>query len=256
MTKKACQNQSPRKGHAHSPGSYKAKTGRKTSRKGKQEAKRKLLSSPKVVVMAWKRKLSKLMAMLALESGYSLNAGEARMVLLATLRLLEERDLVYNPNIGLVEGVDKVFGDIAQSFGTTKSTVRRLFQSFYDSDGESYDITDNTTRGLGSPAYDRAVVRALTLIQCRALETYIEHRNSSKGAGKVTLDEMAKYMHEGAAEGSGDPPLSPDLRVSIPRTSLRFALIHHLGYKRDWGARPAPRGRKVDGDLGHVPFDR
>ena len=141
MTKKACQNQSPRKGHAHSPGSYKAKTGRKTSRKGKQEAKRKLLSSPKVVVMAWKRKLSKLMAMLALESGYSLNAGEARMVLLATLRLLEERDLVYNPNIGLVEGVDKVFGDIAQSFGTTKSTVRRLFQSYYDSDGESYDIT-------------------------------------------------------------------------------------------------------------------
>ena len=38
--------------------------------------------------MAWKKKLSKLMAMLALESGYSLNAGEARMVLLATLRLL------------------------------------------------------------------------------------------------------------------------------------------------------------------------
>ena len=141
MTKKACQNQSPRKGHAHSPGSYKAKTGRKTSRKGKCEAKHNVLQASKSAKIAWKRKLSKLMAMLALESGYSLNAGEARMVLLATLRLLEERDLVYNPNIGLVEGVDKVFGDIAQSFGTTKSTVRRLFQSYYDSDGESYDIT-------------------------------------------------------------------------------------------------------------------
>ena len=73
MAKRACPNQCPRKGHAHSPRSYKAKLGRKTSPKGKQEAKRKLLSSPKVVVMAWMRKLSKLMAMLALESGYSLD---------------------------------------------------------------------------------------------------------------------------------------------------------------------------------------
>jgi hypothetical protein len=184
--------------------------------------------------MAWKKKLSKLMAMLALEKGYSLNAGEARMVLLATLRLLEERDLAYNPEIGLVQGVDKVFGDIAQSFGTAKYTVRLLFQSFYDSDGESYHITDSTFRGKGSPAYDRAVVRSLTLFQCRAIETFMEHRNSSKGPGKVTLDEMAKYMEEGPIEGSGDPPLIPDLRVSIPRSSLRYALIHYLGYKHGY----------------------
>ena len=77
---------------------------------------------------------------------------------------------------------------------------------------------------------DRQTVRKLTIMQTKAIEAFITHRNSSASAGKVTLDEISKYMTEGPGEDTLAPALSEDLRVHIPRSSLRYVLIHCLGY--------------------------
>jgi len=46
---------------------------------------------------------------------------------------------------------------------------------------------------------------------------------------KVTLDEIGKYMKNCPDEGSATPALSEHLRMHIPRSSLRYLLIHLLG---------------------------
>ena len=42
-------------------------------------------------------------------------------------------------------------------------------------------------------------------------------------------------MEFGPDEGSSAPPLPEALRVKIPRSSLRYLLIHHLGLDREVG---------------------
>lgn len=93
---------------------------------------------------------------------------------------------------------------------------------------------DPTIRGSGSPLVDRQTVRKLTIIQMKAIEVFIERRNSSSAAGKVTLDEISKYMQEDPGEDASAPALREDLRVHIPRSSLRYVLIHYLGYRHGY----------------------
>jgi hypothetical protein len=129
-------------------------------------------------------------------------------------------------------------------------------------------VSDPSTRGRGSPNCDRTALRKLTPEHNVAIKAFVDHRNSTLGAGKVRLasvfcwsttfthapprtcivcwagnSERDYEVHEGPlAEGEEDsddsssgaeeteaaPVLAEALRVYIHRASLRYLFIHHL----------------------------
>ena len=151
------------------------------------------------------------------------------MVLIVTMQLVNDRGIEHSRN---AKGIDGAFAEAARLTRVGRETIRSVFYSFVDSGYETYQVSDPTIRGSGSPLVDRQTVRKLTIMQTKAIDAFIEHRNSSSAAGKVTLDEISKYMQEGPGEDASAPALSEDLRVRIPRSSLRLK-CHNLELTRE-----------------------
>ena len=132
--------------------------------------------------------------------------------------------------------------------------ANQLFWSHFKTDGDTNDVADRSKRGRGSDSVDNASLYEVRPNRIAAISAFIKFANSSQGAAKVspsppsqsncspcpvinskartsyqvTLDEIAKYMEFGPDDGSSAPPLPEALRVKIPRSSLRYLLIHHL----------------------------
>jgi hypothetical protein len=84
-----------------------------------------------------------------------------------------------------VRGLDPAFGEAAELTGVSKRKTRELFKSFLESEGASFLVGDNTTRGRASENCDLMKLQKLTTAHYDAIRAFIKHRNSSKGAGKV-----------------------------------------------------------------------
>ena len=84
-----------------------------------------------------------------------MDAGEARMVLYTTLKVIEEAEnLQFDVAEEKVQGLHVCFQRAADLTGSSVPTLKQLFWSLYDSDGATYNITDTSTRGSGSDSVD------------------------------------------------------------------------------------------------------
>ena len=218
-------------GGAHAAGCHKKKHGPKKSAGGKALVAAKEQRRAALKKAAWSKKKEEIIASLKTERGESLTASASRVVLIVTMQLVNDRGIEHSRN---AKGIDGAFAEAARLTRVGRETIRSVFYSFVDSGYETYQVSDPTIRGSGSPLVDRQTVRKLTIMQTKAIDAFIEHRNSSSAAGKVTLDEISKYMQEGPGEDASAPALSEDLRVRIPRSSLRYVLIHCLGYRHGY----------------------
>ena len=218
-------------GGAHAAGCHKKKPGPKKSTGGKALVAAKEQRRAALKKAAWSKKKEEIIASLKTERGESLTASASRVVLIVTMQLVNDRGIEHSRN---AKGIDGAFAEAARLTRVGRETIRSVFYSFVDSGYETYQVSDHTIRGSGSPLVDRQTVRKLTIMQTKAIDAFIEHRNSSSAAGKVTLDEISKYMQESPGENASAPALSEDLRVRIPRSSLRYVLIHCLGYRHGY----------------------
>jgi hypothetical protein len=137
--------------------------------------------------MIWKRKIPKLIASLALEPGESMNAGEARMALYTTLQVIDEApNLKFNTDDEKVQGLHACFERAAELTGSSPLTLKRLFWSHFESDGDTYDVTDSSKRGRGSHTVDNSSLYKVKPEQTAAISAFIKFANSSQGAAKVS----------------------------------------------------------------------
>ena len=99
---------------------------------------------------SWNRKIPQLIASLALARDESMDAGEARMALYTTLKVIEEaQDLQFDVAGEKVQGLHTCFQRAADLTGSSVPTPKQLFWSLYDSDGATYTIKDTSNRGSG-----------------------------------------------------------------------------------------------------------
>jgi hypothetical protein len=220
-------------GH-HGAGTHKKKVGAKKKTGGKQRVADRDKACVARKAAAWALKVPTIIATLKTERGESLTASSSRMVLIVTMNVVNDRGIIIEKGKRNIKGIDGAFAEAARMTSVGRETIRAVFYSWVDSDYETFNVGDPTIRGSGSPLVDRQTVRKLTIMQTKAIGAFIEHRNSSAAARKVTLDEISKYMQEGPGEDASAPALSEDLRVRIPRSSLRYVLIHCLGYRHGY----------------------
>ena len=218
-----------------------------------------------LAAVAWKKKCSDLLLVLAGRQGLAYDVGACTMALRVTLGLVERATLTWDSENGKIKGLGPVFSEASALTLVSVPKLKELFEH-YVAHG-SILVSDPSIRGRGSPNCDRTALRKLTPEHNAAIKSFVDHRNSTLGAGKVrlasvfycvnnfyscpvpisyagqvTLIEIMNYMRGPLAEGeedSGDsssgaeeteaaPVLAEALRVDIPRASLRYLLIHHL----------------------------
>ena len=84
------------------------------------------------------------------------------MVLIVTMQLVNDRGIEHSRN---AKGIDGAFAEAARLTRVGRETIRSVFYSFVDSGYETYQVSDPTIRGSGSPLVDRQTVRKLTIMQ-------------------------------------------------------------------------------------------
>jgi hypothetical protein len=152
---------------------------------------------------SWKRKIPQLIASLALARGESMDAGEARMALYTTLKLIEEaQDLQFDVAGEKVQGLHACFQRAADLTGSSVPTLKQLFWSLYDSDGATYNITDTSNRGSGSESVDTASLYKVKPAQAAAIRDFIKFANSSQGAAKVPPSHLNTFHHSSRINNS------------------------------------------------------
>lgn len=136
-----------RRGTKHKPGSYVKKVGPKRARGGNVISPVMLQKSAALNKANWTKKVSKLIACLVLQSGESMDGGEARLALRVTLQVIDEANLKFDTDAEKVQGLHACFVRASKLTGSTPATLKRLFDSFVESDGATYTISDTSTRG-------------------------------------------------------------------------------------------------------------
>ena len=174
------------RGAKHGKGSYIPKTGRPKKLSGKTVSPIKAHPAEAIEKRLAQQKTRKLVAALALSSGESMDAGMARMALIVTLNLVDEADLTVTSRDKKVAGLHAVLSRAAALCSSTVGTVTNLFWSYLESDGASFNISDNSSRGRGSKTVDRASLYRVNEVQTKAIMGFIDYRHSATGAGKVS----------------------------------------------------------------------
>ena len=126
---------------------------------------------------------AKLVAALALQTGESMDFGVTRVALLVALQLIEDADLVVDADQKKVKGLDKHLANAARLCSTTLKTLKLVFWAFVESQGETIEVTDNTTRGRGGvDVKDRASMHKTYQGQVDAIKAFIKYRHDGKGS--------------------------------------------------------------------------
>ena len=175
------------KGAKHTAGFYIKKAGRKKRPEGKQPSPTSKASKAKRAESVSAKFNAKLIAALALRRGEAMGPGEARMCLIVTMRLFEEAELKVDANRKTVAGLRSVLVRAAQLCGSSLEVVSRLFWSYVESNGETFDITDTSSRGNGSSKVDKATLYRINEAKTAKIKEFVEYRNSATGQGKVSL---------------------------------------------------------------------
>jgi len=143
---------------------------------------------------SWKRKIPQLIASLALARSESMDAGEARMALYTTLKVIEEaEDLQFDVAGEKIQGLHACFQRAADLTGSSVPTLKQLFWSLYDSDGATYNITDTSNRGSGSDSVDTTSLYKVKPAQAAAIRDFIKFANFSQGAAKVSPSHLNTF---------------------------------------------------------------
>jgi hypothetical protein len=171
-----------KRGHRQGP-----KAGRKSSPIGKQAGLKTSAGKGNLALHKWRDKTRKLLMTLAAYQGTGTpyDEGKCNLALHVTLKIVDKADLKWDVEGNKVRGLDPIFGEAAELTGMSKSKIRELFNSFLESEGASFLVGDNTTRGRASENCDRTKLQKLTTAHYDAIRAFVKHRNSSKGAGKV-----------------------------------------------------------------------
>jgi len=169
----------------HSEGSYAKKTGRRMKSRGKQTKRKKKHFDEAKDTHRDKIKMQKLLLILALQNGESMNAGMARMALLVTLRLVDEAELVVKSQSLKVAGLRSCFRRAAELTSSSIQTISNLFWSYIESDGETFHITDNSGRGRGSETINWASLYKISEEQTAVIKAFVDFRHGTKGACKA-----------------------------------------------------------------------
>jgi hypothetical protein len=156
-----------------------------------------------------KRFTAKLVAALALGRGESMDAGMARMCLTVAMQLFEEADLKLDGDSRKIVGLRPVLGRAAELCRTTFETVVSIFWSYIESNGETFDITDNSFRGRGSATVDKATFYKINEGRCAAIKDFVEYRNSARGQAKVTSSALSIHLGHSAPLPPIPPPSLP-----------------------------------------------
>jgi len=120
----AVSNRDDRRSGDHKKGSFKKKSGPKTTSKGKQVSPEVAKTRAAGLKSKWKRDNAKFMAALALERGESLSGAGARMVLLATCHLIQEADLPFGDDAESQHKLNACFDRAAELFHSTRPTIK------------------------------------------------------------------------------------------------------------------------------------
>jgi hypothetical protein len=163
------------------------KVGRKSSPVGKKTPVYARVNRTKLELHRWREKSRKLLSTLAAYQGKGTpyDEGKCYLALHVTLKLVDTADLRWDSESEKVCGLDPVFGEASELTGMSKSKIRRLFNSFLESEGATFFVGDNSTRGRAGENCNRSALQKLTTAHYDAIRAFIKHRNSSKGAGKV-----------------------------------------------------------------------
>ena len=152
-------------GGAHAAGCHKKKPGPKKSAGGKALVAAKEQRRAALKKAAWSKKKEEIIASLKTERGESLTASASRVVLIVTMQLVNDRGIEHSRN---AKGIDGAFAEAARLTRVGRETIRSVFYSFVDSGYETYQVSDPTIRGSGSPLVDRQTVRKLTIMQTKS----------------------------------------------------------------------------------------
>ena len=180
----------------HGAGTYKRKSGPKKKHPGAPLVPSKRQKNCASDKAAWKRKIPKLIASLALERGESMDEGAARMALYTTLKVIEEaQDLRFDVEGEKVQGLHACFERAAELTGSSPPSLKKLFWSHFDTDGSTYEVSDTSKRGRGSDSVDKASLYKVKPEQAAAISAFITFANSSEGAAKVRPSHLNPYPH-------------------------------------------------------------
>ena len=106
------------------------------------------------------------------------------MALRVLLNLIDEAtDLKWDPENEKMTGLEPVYRRAAQLTGVSIPILKERFRYFVEH--EEILVSDNAIRGRGSPNCNRTALRKLTPQHDAAIKAFVDHRNSSQGAGKV-----------------------------------------------------------------------
>jgi hypothetical protein len=194
------------------------KLGRKKGPQGKQASPKSRVCTAMHAAAKSKKFNAKLIAALALRRGEAMGPGEARMCLIVTMRLFEEADLKVDANRKTVAGLRPVLVRAAQLCSSSFEVVSRIFWSYVESNGETFDVTDNSSRGRGSSTVEKATLYRINEAQSAKIKEFVEYRNSATGQGKVSLERFNTLTQSNPA---------------IPCTSSQVTLEEIGNYMRD-----------------------
>jgi hypothetical protein len=137
----------------------------------------------------WKQRNTQLLLALASRQGEAYDAGAVVMALRVLLQLMDEAtDLRWDPANGKMKGLYSVYCRASELTQVSVPILKERFLYFVDH-GEIL-VSDNAIRGRGSPNCDRTALRKLTPAHDAAIKAFIDHRNSSQGAGKVLFGHL------------------------------------------------------------------
>ncbi len=97
-----------RRGVQHTKGSFIKKSGPKPKRAGKACSPAKLQQQCAWNKALWKIKIPQLIATLALQTGESMDGGEARIALRVTLQVIDEAELIFDTDAERVQDCTRV----------------------------------------------------------------------------------------------------------------------------------------------------
>ena len=138
-----------------------------------------------LAAVAWKKKCSDLLLVLAGRQGLAYDVGACTMALRVTLGLVERATLTWDSENGKIKGLGPVFSEASALTLVSVPKLKELFEH-YVAHG-SILVSDPSIRGRGSPNCDRTALRKLTPEHNAAIKSFVDHRNSALGAGKVRL---------------------------------------------------------------------
>jgi hypothetical protein len=133
------------------------KLGRRASPIGKQASPVKDVAQGKLALHQWRLKTRKLVLTLAAfqGTGTPYDEGKCNLALHVTLKCVDKAALTWDTEADDVRGLAGAFGEAAELTGMSKSKIRELFNSFLESEGATFIVGDNTTRGRASENCDR-----------------------------------------------------------------------------------------------------